>query len=79
LNHAVGIVSIKPFLPIKPRCAPHERPARAFLTASFGFCGQVVSQHGALHLINWITFDWDLLYCVRVSALGELSFNRTRD
>jgi hypothetical protein len=25
-----------------------------------------------------ITFDWDLLYCVRVSALGELSFNRTR-
>jgi hypothetical protein len=53
LNHAVGIVSIKPFLPIKPRCAPHERPARAFLTASFGFCGQVVSQHGALHLINW--------------------------
>ena len=26
-----------------------------------------------------ITFDWDLLYCVRVSALGELSFNHTRD
>jgi transposase len=40
-------VSIKAFLPIKPRGVTHVNDRRASLTAFFRSCGQVVSQHGA--------------------------------